>query len=64
MGRAAGEKTIPGAFELFAGSESTFFTKLDEGMEMQFLMNERGAVQSLIHRQSGMPTCEGVRRTP
>lgn len=63
MGRAQGEKTIPGKFALFARSETTFFTKLDEGLELEFQTNEHGVVTRLIRRQAGTPTCMGMRRT-
>jgi hypothetical protein len=58
VGRASGENTLQGAFDVYPASETNFFITVD-GAQLTFIKNEKGEVTTVIHRYPGTPGYEG-----
>jgi hypothetical protein len=60
MGQTSGEKVVPGAFEVFPESATTFFLRINHA-RLVFDKSDSQEITAVTHRLSGYPDITGKR---
>ena len=60
--QAWGKDAAEGAIDIYPESETNFFLPYN-GAQLTFIKNDRGEVLGVIHHMTGLPDCEGQKRS-
>jgi hypothetical protein len=60
VGRARGENTLQGAFDLYPESATNYLIKVN-GAQLTFIKDHNGVMETVVHRETGVPEMVGKR---